>query len=190
MGYSPVAQINESIDFDASSGKIQRQNLLINIREDSPQAAYDQYIALRKLILGSRDDSSDEKKADSINEKKIVETPMQSMMCDCGQEMMVREGSRGFFWGCQSYPECRVTKPITANKSVAKNVKTETDKQENDNSPVPQCPRHKIPMWIKARRTDGQLFFGCPMHDSKGCLETIQYPIPSKATVKVPSVTY
>lgn len=185
MSYSPIAQINESIDFDAS-GKIQRQNVLLNIREDSVEAAYNQYVALRELILNG----SGEKKINGNGEKKVVEAMTNSLICDdCGKILILREGRGGQpFFGCEGYPNCRFTK--TAIKPGANQGKIGTGKKENDDSPVPECPRHKIKMWLKSRRSDGQLFFGCAMFDSKGCLESVQYPAQRQANVKIPSVSY
>jgi hypothetical protein len=37
--------------------------------------------------------------------------------CDvCGREMRVRRGSKGQFWGCTGYPECRNTKPYRGKR--------------------------------------------------------------------------
>ncbi|MBU6414866.1 topoisomerase DNA-binding C4 zinc finger domain-containing protein [Patescibacteria group bacterium] len=170
-------------------GKVLRQNCLINIREESVEAAYQQYVELRKLILNG----AEEKKFDDGVEENTIEKSPDAMMCDeCGQEMTLREGRSGFFWGCSGYPQCRNTKSAFESASGATSNKMETSKQsrQEDNSPVPVCPRHKVKMLIRTRKSDGELFFGCAMFNQKGCLEILPYPAQKKANVKVPAVTY
>jgi hypothetical protein len=49
----------------------------------------------------------------------------------------------------------------------------------------PECPDHKVKMVMRTRRSDGGVFFGCPMYESLGCQKTAQYPINQKKTVKI-----
>jgi len=44
----------------------------------------------------------------------------------------------------------------------------------------PECPDHKVKMVMRARRSDGGIFFGCPMYKSLGCQKTAQYPTSPK----------
>lgn len=185
--YSPIAQINESLDYD-ESGNLQRRNVLINIREDSVEAAYQQYTELRDKILGGNGNSN-VSGGENISVQE-AEIPSNAMRCDCGKEMILREGRNGFFFGCEGYPECRITKSATASVSDATSNKTKKQNTQENASPVTVCPRHKVKMLIRTRKSDGELFLGCALFNQKGCLEILPYPAQKKANVKVPAVTY
>src|SRR3989344_4020124 len=40
----------------------------------------------------------------------------------------------------------------------------------------PECPYHHVRMLLRTRRSDGGIFFGCPMYEAKGCQKTAKYP--------------
>jgi len=47
----------------------------------------------------------------------------------------------------------------------------------------PECPDHKVKMLMRTRRSDGGIFFGCPMFVNGGCKKTVQYPVSPKTSV-------
>jgi len=98
MSNSPVAQINESLEFD-EQGKLTSQNILINIREASVEQAYTKYKELRNKIMNGNGDSA-----------KTQSDHAEGMTCPCGGTMILRKGRNGVFMGCSSYPQCKQTK--------------------------------------------------------------------------------
>lgn len=48
----------------------------------------------------------------------------------------------------------------------------------------PECPKHGMKMVLRTRKSDGGIFFGCPMFEGNGCLQTSQYPANQKIGVK------
>ncbi|MDP1689485.1 MAG: hypothetical protein Q8L47_05180 [bacterium] len=52
-----------------------------------------------------------------------------------------------------------------------------TDQNNNKEiSTIPNCLIHDVKMLLRSRKSDGQLFFGCPMYQSDDCKKTAQYP--------------
>ena len=59
---------------------------------------------------------------------------------------------------------------------------------DKDNNPLaikevlefPECPDHRVKMLMRTRRSDGGIFFGCPMYGSNGCSKTVQFPLVPK----------
>lgn len=50
----------------------------------------------------------------------------------------------------------------------------------------PECPDHHIKLLMRTRRSDGGIFFGCPMYEGKGCQKTAQYSATKKINVGMP----
>ncbi|WP_346774043.1 topoisomerase DNA-binding C4 zinc finger domain-containing protein [Brevibacillus sp. SYP-B805] len=48
------------------------------------------------------------------NPKQVIEQmPQKQLICDrCGNQMVLRKGPRGEFYGCSAYPKCRNTKAV------------------------------------------------------------------------------
>lgn len=76
--------------------------------------------------------------------------------------------------------------------SAAKGNGNATKQNGKENGNTPECPYHKIKMWIRSRKTDGAMFYGCPEFDRKGCLEKFPYPyfMPARAEIKIPVIRY
>lgn len=91
-------QISEMHEFD-SNNKIVKRSILLNIKELSAERATEILKELRERIIGTNEISAPEK----------TETPKQPLMCTCGNVMILRKGRNGYFFGCNSYPECRQT---------------------------------------------------------------------------------
>ena len=76
----------------------------------------DEEAILRKKLLELRQESPlVEDKKEEVQEIKIaeVETICRPKVCpDCGNSMKIKSGSRGDFWGCSGYPNCRHTESI------------------------------------------------------------------------------
>ncbi len=116
-GFNKV-QINFSQDKTAD-GKVIKQSLMINIREDSVQKAYALYQELlRKIENGEEKPKKKIKKEKDEVEKKLegIETPT----CECGSPMILRNGKFGAFYSCASYPLCRLTKPFASEEKKKK----------------------------------------------------------------------
>lgn len=53
---------------------------------------------------------------------------------------------------------------------------------------APECLDHKVPMVMRTRKSDGFVFFGCPMYKN-GCKRTAQHPINQEIATKIPSIS-
>ncbi len=49
----------------------------------------------------------------------------------------------------------------------------------------PECPDHKVKMFMRTRKSDGGIFFGCPMYGSNGCKKTVQFPLAPKENIQL-----
>ena len=62
---------------------------------------------LRAVLLKQR------KILSTVDNPKIAETICRPKICpNCGKPMKIKTGSRGDFWGCSGYPECKHTESI------------------------------------------------------------------------------
>jgi len=116
-GYNKI-QINFTQDKTAD-GKIIKEGIMINIREDSVQKAYTLYQDLLQKIKGRTgkpkkvEKEKDEKVKDEVKkEPEGIEMPI----CKCGSPMILRNGKWGSFYSCSTYPLCRLTKPYPEKK--------------------------------------------------------------------------
>ncbi len=106
-GFNKV-QINFSED-RATDGSLIKRSLLLNVRENSVEKAFEIYSALREKIEEKEDNS----------EKKVSQEKSEIPSCPkCGKPMILRQnGKKGdFFWGCSTYPRCRGTKQYQTKK--------------------------------------------------------------------------
>ncbi|MDI6776889.1 MAG: type I DNA topoisomerase [Syntrophales bacterium] len=72
----------------------------------------------------------------SQKEEEITDT-----ICECGRNMVVKEGRFGKFLGCSGYPECKNTMPLSCGV---------------------RCPEKECSGYLCERRTKkGKTFFGC-----------------------------
>lgn len=44
---------------------------------------------------------------------RILDLQQNPRRCACSHSMVIREGKRGYFWGCSRYPFCTATKRLT-----------------------------------------------------------------------------
>ncbi|MDD5650098.1 MAG: DEAD/DEAH box helicase [Candidatus Nanoarchaeia archaeon] len=85
----------------------------------------------------------------------------------CGSVMVLREGIRGQFYGCLSYPNCKTSMSLTGHINIPKTI---TDPQENE--PAVHCPECDAPM--KKRNGRKGEFYGCTQFFVTGCTGTRQ----------------
>lgn len=67
---------------------------------------------LRATIFGEEDAIEVSKDAVGVETLSIMTLKSSDKICECGHQMVRRNGKRGAFWGCSSYPSCRHTLPI------------------------------------------------------------------------------
>ena len=48
----------------------------------------------------------------SVGEKALARAKKADKRCQCGALMLPRKGPKGPFWGCSTYPDCRLTEPL------------------------------------------------------------------------------
>lgn len=114
-GYNKI-QINFTQDKTAD-GKVIKEGIMINIREDSVQEAYKLYQELLRKIEGREEQpkkKAKKEKADVKKEPKGIETPT----CECGSPRILRNGKWGAFYSCSTYPLCKITRPYKEDKNV------------------------------------------------------------------------
>jgi DNA topoisomerase III len=89
---------------------------------------------------------------------KVLETNTEKFSCsECDHFLVRRKGKNGFFWGCQNYPECKVTLPDDKGRPGKAKAKAEpTDK------PCPECEGGMMLMrTVKKGKKRGKTFLGC-----------------------------
>lgn len=64
-------------------------------------------------IFGEEDEVDVAKDAVAVETLTITTLKASDKICECGHRMVRRDGKRGAFWGCSSYPKCRHTLPIS-----------------------------------------------------------------------------
>ena len=105
-------QINFSQDKTAD-GKIIKQSIMLNIREDSVQKAYRLYQELMRKIEGDKETVEKPKKKSKKEEKAKKEPEgIETPTCECGNPMVLKNGKFGAFYSCSAYPICRLTRPF------------------------------------------------------------------------------
>jgi len=105
-------QINYSQD-QAFDGRVIKQSIMLNIREDSVQKAYRLYQELMRKIEGGKETVEKPKKKSKKEEKAKKEPEgIETPTCECGNPMVLKNGKWGSFWSCSTYPLCRLTKPF------------------------------------------------------------------------------
>lgn len=82
----------------------------------------------------------------------------------CGKALLRKKGSKGFFWGCADYPECKKTFPDEHGKPNTKPKAT-----TKGDFPCPTCGK----LMIKHKGTKG-VFWGCSGYRESGCRTTLQ----------------
>ena len=109
-------QINFSQDKTAD-GKVIKQSIMLNIREESVQKAYTLYQELMRRIEGGKETVEKPKKK-SKKEEEVKKEPegIETPTCECGNPMVLKSGKWGSFWSCSTYPLCRLTKPFLTAK--------------------------------------------------------------------------
>lgn len=83
-------QINATVEKNAS-GNVFRKSLMINIRSNKVEEAANLYRQLKEKLNGDNNN---------------VPT------CKCGNLMVLRQGTKGQFYGCSTFPQCRNTKKL------------------------------------------------------------------------------
>lgn len=107
-------QINFTQDKTAD-GKIIKEGMMINIREDSVSKAYALYRELLRKIENGEEEPKKKIKKEKDGVKKEPEG-IKTPICDCGNPMILRNGKWGSFYSCATYPLCRLTKPYPEKK--------------------------------------------------------------------------
>lgn len=115
-------QINETTD-KTPDGKILRNSLMINVREDSVQKAVRMYRDLkRKLESKEENPKNPERKTKGAERgKKSVEAKSEIPNCPkCNSLMILRaNGKTGEnFWSCVQFPLCNGTRRLVAKKEL------------------------------------------------------------------------
>lgn len=98
-------QINETIEKDAN-GNVYRRTLMLNIRCNSVEEADRLYRQLKAKFNGNPGLRS-ENGAVQYNRDSNIPT------CECGRQMVLRNGKRGPFYGCSAYPQCQMTREVS-----------------------------------------------------------------------------
>jgi len=109
-------QINFTQDKTAD-GKIIKEGIMINIREDSVSKAYALYQELLRKIE-KREEKPRKKVKKEKNEVKKEPEGIETPTCECGNPMVLKNGKWGPFYSCSAYPICRLTRPYKENKNV------------------------------------------------------------------------
>jgi hypothetical protein len=63
-------------------------------------------------VFGEEEEIAMPREAVAVVPLMITTQKTGDKTCECGQRMVKRNGKRGAFWGCSSYPRCRHTLPI------------------------------------------------------------------------------
>ena len=50
---------------------------------------------------------------------KVEEKNSQTPCPDCGGKISLKNSRRGPFWGCENYPDCKFTRPLSKAKAAA-----------------------------------------------------------------------
>lgn len=82
----------------------------------------------------------------------------------CGSALVLREGPKGQFYGCLSYPNCKTSMSLNGQINVPK-TSTEVE-------PLVRCPECDAPM--KKRNGRKGEFYGCTQFFNTGCTGTRQ----------------
>ena len=83
-------QINERVEKDVN-GNVLRKSLMINIRSNEVSEAANLYRQLKEKLNGENNNAP---------------------ACECGSQMLLRQGPKSKFYGCSTYPQCRNTKKL------------------------------------------------------------------------------
>jgi ssDNA-binding Zn-finger/Zn-ribbon topoisomerase 1 len=99
-------QINYTTRKDSDDNVVDR-NVMINIRTDSVDEAYQLYSSLRQKLNGQLD-------TDSAEQIKTSNQPESKKICpECGRNLVRRKAKNGdVFLGCQNYPKCYFTQTM------------------------------------------------------------------------------
>jgi hypothetical protein len=93
-------QISEMTEWNAE-GKVSKHSILINVRDFSPEKTARLLEEVRGKILHANTGVATEK----------TEAKESSLICSCGDLMVLRNGSRGYFFGCNSATDKRPSEP-------------------------------------------------------------------------------
>lgn len=98
-------QINHTTRRDKEDNVLDR-NVMINIRCDSVDEAYQLYSSLRQKLNGTLEPNT--------TKQTEISYQSESETCpNCGRNLVKRKGKNGDeFMGCSGYPSCRFTKPV------------------------------------------------------------------------------
>jgi hypothetical protein len=98
-------QINYTTRRDKDNGVLDR-NVMINIRTDSVEEAFQLYSSLREKLNGQLD-------PDTHKQTEISYQPAGKICPNCGRVLVRRQAKDGnAFMGCVGYPKCRYTEPM------------------------------------------------------------------------------
>ena len=84
---------------------------------------------------------------------------------DCSKPMRRRKGTKGYFWGCTGYPDCKTTLPDSRGKPGKRSAglaKGKGREKEEAGGSCPDCGKGRlIARTINKGRNAGKRFLGC-----------------------------
>ena len=91
----------------------------------------------------------------------IANTPAYTCP-ECGSPLGRRKGKKGWFWGCNKYPDCRYTAPDNQGKPGARRSTATTGDKHQVGDPCPQCGKGNLILrTLKKGKNEGKQFLGC-----------------------------
>jgi hypothetical protein len=108
-------QINETIEKDGN-GNVYKRSLMFNIRSNSVEEAEKLYRQLKARLNGSVSHNG-------FKNGKVVDD--SAPVCECGRQMVPRQGVNGAFYGCSGFPQCRRTKGPDGVEVIDEEVQVE-----------------------------------------------------------------
>lgn len=123
----PFCQLNETVNLSPDN-KVLSKSLMINLRNQSPEIVYKNYLKLKQLI--ENPDEKPEKKVTKNNPGKAEKQNKKESKKDnpgtcpkCGSPLIHRSGisrnGRSYnFLGCSSFPICSYTRNIPDKEAI------------------------------------------------------------------------
>ncbi len=74
-----------------------------------------------------------------------------------------------------SIKEDDVKSAVALYRELQKQIEGGVSQKSQEVIAAPDCRKHGIKMYLRSRKSDGQLFFGCPQFQMDGCQETAPY---------------
>jgi len=107
------------------------------------------------------------KPGESIEKKSVDET----YACSCSNGYMQRRNHKGsYFWGCSSFPKCKITLPDNDGEPGTNNSNTKSsDNKSGAGDACPDCKDGQLILRsVKSGKNEGKNFLGCSNHYESG----------------------